>query len=602
MSSSTLVSTDSVPTDPRQDFEVQHDQVVRTEIETFRKRARSFLAGEITEDEFRPFRLKHGIYGQRQAGVQMVRCKIPSGLLTASQVQQLARIADEFAGGKGHLTTRQNIQYHFVPLERVADLMHLMADAGMTNREACYNTVRNITTCAWAGIAADEVFDPRPYAQRLAYALMRKDLTGNLPRKFKIAFDGCQSRDCIAGATNDVGLRALERDGRRGFRVLIGGGLGALPREAHLLDEFLPEERLLNRVEAVIRVFNRYGNRENRNLARLKFLVRDRGFAWLQEEIDRQYADVLANGGIAWPEMVPEGFGGFRSEPREEHPVALPILEHPPAAGTNQAEAYDEWLETNAIEQRQQGYAAVTVRVDQGNLTGNQLRAVARIASHSGDGTVRVGIDQNLVLAFVPLANLPRVYRELEAAGLGRAGARQIDDVVTCPGAYSCNLALTKAMTMGAALSRAVADYRDPRVRQLAIKVSGCPNSCGQHWIADFGFYGNARKIGGREVPYYLMLLGGGFDEQGVMRFGLAVQSIPARLAPEAVRRVLDHFIANREAAETFRQYVLRHKVETFRQMTADLAKPAELSPEIYQDWGDEQAFSLELGRGECAA
>jgi sulfite reductase beta subunit-like hemoprotein len=211
-------------------------------------------------------------------------------------------------------------------------------------------------------------------------------------------------------------------------------------------------------------------------------------------------------------------------------------------------------------------------------------------------------MDQNLVLGFIPLANLPRVYRELEAAGLGLPGARRIDDVVTCPGAYSCNLALTKAMTMGAALSRAVAGYQDARVRQLAIRVSGCPNACGQHWIGDFGFYGNARKIDGREVPYYLMLLGGGFDEAGVMRFGLAVQSIPARLAPEAVRRVLDHFIANRLSEETFRQYVLRHKVETFRQLTADLAKPAEMFPEIYQDWGDDQPFSLELGRGECAA
>ena len=588
--------------DLRQAFEAQYEQLVHEEIETFRERAQLFLKGQITEDEFRPFRLKQGIYGQRQAGVQMVRCKIPGGLLTAAQAEQLGRIADQFGGGKGHLTTRQNIQFHFVPLARVADLMHLVADARLTNREACYNTVRNITTCAWAGLAADEAFDPRPYAQRVAYALLRKDLTGNLPRKFKIAFDGCQSRDCIAGAINDVGVRALVRDGRRGFSIAIGGGLGALPREAHILDQFLPEERLLNRLEAVIRVFNLYGNRENRNLARLKFLVRDRGFRWLAGEIDRQYADILAHGGIPWPEFVPEGFGGFAIEPRRPSRAALPVLNHPLAPGTPHAEAYHEWLETNALDQRQPGYAAVTVRVDQGNITGAQLRAVARIASHSGDGTIRLTIEQNLVLTFVPLACLPRVYRELETVGLARPGARRIDDVVTCPGAYSCNLALTKAMTMGAALARAVADYDNPEVRRLSIKVSGCPNSCGQHWIADLGFYGNARKIDGREVPYYLMLLGGGFDEQGTMRFGLAVQSIPARLGPDAVRRVLDHFIAHRAPGETFRQYVLRYKVETFRQLTADLAKPSDIFPEIYQDWGDERDFSLELGRGECAA
>src|SRR5271157_2822664 len=221
----------------REAFENQHETTVRQEIETFRERAQQYLAGQITENEFRPFRLKHGIYGQRQAGVQMVRCKIPSGLLTAPQVKQLARIADEFGGGKGHLTTRQNMQYHFVPLSRVPDLMHMLADVGLTNREACYNTVRNVTVCPWAGIARDEVFDVRPYAQRVAYAFLRKDLTSDLPRKFKIAFDGCAGHDCIQGAINDIGLRAAVREGRRGFRMVIGGGLGPLPREAQTLAE-----------------------------------------------------------------------------------------------------------------------------------------------------------------------------------------------------------------------------------------------------------------------------------------------------------------------------------------------------------------------------
>src|ERR1700683_9750 len=203
----------------RADFEQQHDQVVREEVETFRTKANAFLAGEIPEDEFRPFRLKHGIYGQRQPGVQMVRCKIPGGLMTAAQMEQLALISETFAGGKGHITTRQNLQYHFVPLARVADLMHMLADAALTNREACYNTVRNVTTCPLAGLSSDEVFDVRPYAQKLAYAFLRKDLTSNLPRKFKIAFDGCGGRDCIAGAINDIGLRAEIRDGGRGLRM-----------------------------------------------------------------------------------------------------------------------------------------------------------------------------------------------------------------------------------------------------------------------------------------------------------------------------------------------------------------------------------------------
>ena len=583
----------------REAFEKQHELTVRQEIETFRLKAQEVLAGRITDDEFRPFRLKHGIYGQRQAGVQMVRCKVPSGLMTARQAEQLAHIADEFGGGRSHLSTRQNVQYHFVPLARVADLMHTLADAGLTNREACYNTVRNVTACPWAGIAQDEIFDVRPYAQRVAYAFLRKDLTGNLPRKFKIAFDGCSHRDCIQGAINDIGLRAVIRDGRRGFRVVIGGGLGPLPTEAQLLDEFVPEERLLNKCEAIIRVFNEYGNRKNKNTARMKFLLRGRGLDWLREQIEREYADIVANGGVAWPDLVPEGFGGYESQPPQlGNGALLPVLN---AAASREPE-YDAWLETNVTPQKQTGYAAVTARVDQGNLTGDQWRGLARLARTAGDGLLRTTVNQNVVLAFIPLARLPQVHAALKEIDLGGAGAGQFEDVLTCPGAYTCNLGLTKTMNLGAALQETVRRYDDPQVRRLTIKASGCPNSCGHHWIADFGFYGNARKVDGREIPYYQMLLGGGYDEEGIMRFGLAIQSIPARLAPEALTRVVDHFLANRDKGESFRAYVMRHKIETFRSLTADLAKPIELHPEVYQDWGDTEAFSLKLGRGECAS
>jgi sulfite reductase beta subunit-like hemoprotein len=583
----------------REKLELDHERTVRADIELFRGRAAKVMAGEMTDDEFRPFRLRDGIYGQRQPGVQMVRTKIPSGLLTSRQIEQLGNIAEQFAGGKGHLTTRQNIQYHFVPLAQVPDLMHMLADVGLTNREACFNTVRNVTACSWAGIAPDEVFDVRPYAQRVAYAFLRKELTQSLPRKFKIAFDGCANQDCIQGAMNDVGLRAVIREGRRGFRMVIGGGLGPLPVEAQLLDEFVPEERLVNRIEAVIRVFNQYGNRKDRNKARLKFVMRERGFDWLREQIDKAYQDILTNGGIESPDLVPEGFGGYQSNPAPlGNGALLPIVN----ASTSGNAQYDAWLETNVKPQKQTGYAAVTVRVEQGNLTADQLRGIGRLAADAADGTVRVAIEQNLVLAFIPLARLPRVYAALEQLGLAEAGAKQIDDIITCPGAYSCNLALTKTMNLGAALSEVVRKYDDPQVKRLAIKASGCPNACGHHWIGDIGFYGNARKLDGKEVPYYQMLLGGGYDEEGVLRFGLAVQSVPARLAPAAVQRVLDHFLANRVNGESFRAYILRNKVETFRELTSEFSKPVELFPEIYQDWGDEEAFSLKLGRGECAA
>jgi sulfite reductase beta subunit-like hemoprotein len=431
----------------------------------------------------------------------------------------------------------------------------------------------------------------------VAFAFLHKELTDSLPRKFKIAFSGCPE-DCMLGAIHDVGLRAVIRDGQRGFRMVSGGGLGPLPNEAQVLDEFVPVERLVNRIEAVIRVFSKYGNRANKNKARLKFVLRERGFDWFKEQVDREYDDILQNGGIPAPTAVPEGFGGFQAVPP---PLGsgelLPIVTNGSADP-----AYEHWLETNIREQKQAGYSIVTVKVPQGNLTGEQMRSLAAIARDAGDGVLRFTVNQNVVLAHIPLRNLKRVYVALRQIGLADSGAYEISDVITCPGAYSCNLALTKSMNLGDALAGVVRGHIDPLVRKLSIKISGCPNACGQHWIGDFGFYGNARKIGGREVPYYQMLLGGGQDAGGVMRFGVAIQSIPAKTAPEAVRRVLEHYAANRVAGESFREYVLRHKVETFRLMTNDLAKPVELYPEMYRDWGDEAEYSLKLGRGECAA
>jgi len=581
-----------------QHTDAEYDRIVRDDIELFRTQANRFLEGELNDDQFRPFRLRRGIYGQRQPGVQMVRTKIPGGLLTAEQLTRLAEIADRFGGGRGHLTTRQNMQYHFVPLSGVPDLLHGLADARLTTREACYNTVRNVTACPVSGLLPEEPFDVRPYAQKVAFAFLHKELTDNMPRKFKIAFSGCRE-DCMATSINDVGLRARIVDGRRGFRMVIGGGLGPLPSEAVLLADFVPEEELVHRIEAVLRVFNQHGNRQNKNKARLKFVIRERGFDWVREQAEREYADIVSHGGIELPESVPEGFGGFRAVPPP--PGAgrqLPVLESNGHADPE----FERWVGTNVREQKQAGYFVVTVKVPQGNLTGDQMRALAGIASDGGDGAARVSMDQNLLLAWISRANLKRVYAALQRIDLADAGAREIEDIITCPGAYSCNLGLTKTMNLGVALEETVRPYTDAGVRRLKINASGCPNACGQHWIGDIGFYGNARKIDGREVPYYQMLLGGGSDDSGMVRFGLAIQSLPARLAPEAVKRVLDHFIANRNDGEPFRDYVLRFKVETFRALTSDLAKPAEVDPELYKDWGDDTPFSLKLGRGECAA
>ena len=576
--------------------ETAYDATVREDIEDFRANAKTYTEGGLTDDQFRPHRLRRGIYTQRQPGVHMIRTKVPGGIVTTAQMRRLADVSDEFAAGKAHLTTRQNVQYHFIPLLQVPDVLHRLADVRMTTREACYNTVRNVTACPYAGLIADEPFDVRPYAQRTAFAFLHKDIADNLPRKFKIAFSGGHN-DSVATDINDLGLRAVIKDGQRGFRVTIGGGLGPLPNEPALYTEFLPVERIVNLTEAVIRVFGKHGNRGNKNKARLKFVLRERGLAWVKEQIDTEYADILQNGGVATPDTIPDGFGGFEFDP-VGHSRNLPVLQQsmPPEPG------FDAWLATNIETQKDPAYAIATVKVSQGNLISSQMRALADISDHFADGLLRLTMNQNLIVANIPAANVARVHAALQAIGLADAGAREIDDVTNCPGAYSCNLALTKSMNLGEALAGFFAAESDALSRKLQIHISGCPNSCGQHWTGDFGFYGNARKIDGKEVPYYQMLLGGGYDENRVMRYGFAIQSVPARLVPTAVQRVLDHYKSDRQDGETFRQYVMRNKVEHFRALTLDLAKPAELFPEIYQDWGDDEKFSLKLGRGECAA
>jgi sulfite reductase beta subunit-like hemoprotein len=326
--------------------------------------------------------------------------------------------------------------------------------------------------------------------------------------------------------------------------------------------------------------------------------MRERGFAWLKEIIEREYRDILTNGGIPMPDEVPEGFGGFQSNPPALGTgTTLPVIDWHAADPE-----FDRWLETNVEEQKQAGYAIVTVRAPQGNITAEQMHTLADLASSTGDGLLRFTMTQNVILGYIPVSRLKRLYAALRMVGLSEGGAREIDDITNCPGAYSCNLALTKSMNLGDALAEFVKTESDPAARKLSIHISGCPNSCGQHWTGDFGFYGNARKINGKEVPYYQMLLGGHQDPAGMHHFGIAIQSIPARSVPEAMGRVLDHFKENRLEGEAFHEYVKRNKVEFFRALVGDLAKPSPDDPEVFKDWGDEASFSLQLGRGECAS
>ena len=395
--------------------EANYDRIVREDIEKFRAVANKVVAGELTQDEFRPHRLRRGIYSQRQMGVHMIRTKIPGGVMTAEQMDVMAEVADRWAAGKGHLTTRQNMQYHFVPLGEVSDLLGRLADVRLTTREACYNTVRNVTASPLSGLLPDEVFDVTPHARITSLAFLHKELTDSMPRKFKIAFFAGGREDDMALGMHDAGLTAVIREEngvqKRGFRVVIGGGLGPMPNEAALLDEFLPEERLINRLEAILRLFNKHGNRNNKNKARLKFVLRERGLQWVKDTIEAEYADILANGGIATPQHVPENFGGDQSTPPALGTGAeLPVL--------NAADPeYDRWLETNIREQKQTGYAVVTVLTPQGNMTADQMRGVAKVARQAGDSLVRVTIDQNIQIGFVPLTSLKGVFAALKRRG-----------------------------------------------------------------------------------------------------------------------------------------------------------------------------------------
>jgi sulfite reductase beta subunit-like hemoprotein len=487
------------------------------------------------------------------------------------------------------------MQFHFVPLAQTPDLLGELAEVRLTTREACYNTVRNVTGDPLTGIRADELFDIAPYVRQTAFAFLHQELTDNLPRKFKISFSGCQ-QDTMVGGIHDLGFVARLRDGQRGFQVVAGGGLGPMPSEANVLDEFLPVDRIVNRCEAVIRVFGKYGNRKNKHKARLKFIISERSWEWFKEQVEKEYADILANGGVPVPTEVPEDFGAFSSTPRAlGREQLLPVL-------PDSTPDYDKWLRTNVQPQRQSGNVIVSVKIPQGNLTSAQMRSLAQIARAAGDGLLRFTIDQNASIAWVQQNRLREIYALLQQANLAESGVEEIDDVVTCPGAWTCNLGLTKTMNLGEALRQTVANHPDPLVRKLRIKASGCPNSCGQHWLGDIGFFGNVRKIDDKELPYYQMLLGGGTDREGMLKYGFTIQSIPAKKAPEATVRVLNHYMANRQEGESFREYVLRHKVETFRTLTADLVKPMEIDPELYKDWGDTETFNKQLGRAECAA
>ena len=571
-------------------------EAIEAEIARFEECVNQLRRGEITEEQFRPFRLKHGTYGQRQPGVQMLRVKVAAGVLQPSQLRVLARIADEYSTGRGHLTTRENVQFHFVKLEKVPAAMRLLADCGLTTREACGNTVRNVTACPLAGICPGEVFDVTPYALGVSRYLLRHPDFHDLPRKFKIAFSGCaDDGGCAVAGIHDVGLIAQLRGsngtGRRGFKVLVGGGLGSLPTESAVLSDFLPEEELLPTIEAVLRVFKETGNRKNKFKARLKFVLREKGIEELRRLIFEKRKSSQA--------------------PAEVFTVASPI---PPALVNisptpltltlDNAESdsqYDRWAEHNLMPQRQPGYGAIWIKLLAGTFHSRQMRGLADLLENHGLAGVRIAINQDVVIPWVSLDRVRGIYSELLELDLAIPGARTISDVTGCPGATTCNLGITRSLTLADELSRALEGYADPEIKKLRVKISGCPNSCGHHHIADIGFYGNARKIENRQVPYYQLLLGGRVNADGV-RFGRQIMAVPARPIPAILGELLSFYQHDRRPGESFSSWVGRTPDKAIVERLQPFVAVTGSTEAIFLDWGDTETFSLKLGRGECAA
>ena len=580
------------------EIEERHSrEAIEAEIARFEERAQQLRRGEITEEQFRPFRLKHGTYGQRQPGFQMLRVKVAAGVVKPSQLRVLARIADEYSTGRGHLTTRENVQFHFVKLENVPAAMRLLADCGLTTREACGNTVRNVTACPVAGICPGEAFDVTPYALGVSRYLLRHPDFHDLPRKFKIAFSGCaDDGGCAVAGIHDVGLIAQVRGSngtaRRGFKVLVGGGLGSLPTESAVLAEFLPEEELLPTIEAVLRVFSETGNRRNKFKARLKFVLREKGIEELRRLIFEKRKTSRAPAEVF---TIPSPIQRPALVNISPQPLTLSLSN--PASDAD----YDHWAEHNLMPQRQTGYGAIWIKLPSGTFYSRQMRGLASLLEIHDLAGVRIAINQDLVIPWVPFDRIRAIYDELRELDLAIPGARTISDVTGCPGATTCNLGITRSLTLADELSRALEGYDDPEIKSLRIKISGCPNSCGQHHIADIGFYGNVRKIEERQAPYYQLLLGGKVNADGA-RFGRQIMPVPARPIPAIIRELVAFYQQDRHLGESFNAWVGRTPDKSIVERLRPFTEVTHSTEDIFLDWGDAEAFSLKLGRGECAA
>jgi sulfite reductase (ferredoxin) len=595
------MSPTPIVTAPRDlDAEQQRD------VERFERAIAQYLAGEIDDDVFRVMRLNNGIYGQRQGGTnQMVRVKLPAGTITPEQLDMFAHLVETYSRGWGHITTRQNIQMHYVELTKVPEVMRLIGQVGLTTREACGDTVRNVMACHLAGACPHEFLDVTPWAEAAYQHFVRNPLGQRLPRKFKINFSGC-STDCGQAMFNDVGVIAASRttehgETETGFRVYVAGGLGANPHPALALEEFTTREDLLPTIEAVLRVFDQTGNRDNKLRARMKWVIDALGI----EEVRRRVLKIRHTlpASSSWPGGIPPYVAKMGDAPAGlSTTIGATAVGQGVPVNLTPRDPYGRWEATSVIRGRANGSVSAVAYAALGDITASQFRALASIQREL-HADVRLSNRQNVVFRGLGEAQLPTLYARLDEIGMAKPGAELSRDVVACPGSDTCNIAVTQSRGLAAAIGETLEEEGLSEIGGVRINISGCTNSCGQHHIADIGFYGAERRAHGQSAPGYQMLLGGYVGQERI-HFGDKALRLPAKAAPQAAARVIRRFTEEREAGELFRSWMDRvggasAVADGLRDLDV-FPTPAE-GPDFYVDYGETGPFTAEIGESECA-
>jgi len=567
------------------------DPLVQKDIIDLEKKIRAFREGTLNEEKFRSLRLARGVYGQRQQGVQMIRIKLPFGKITTKQLLRIAAISDEYSTGNLHLTTRQDIQIHYVSLERTPELWAKLEQDDITLREACGNTVRNITASAVAGIDPKEPFDVSPYAHEMFKYLLRKPFGQELGRKFKIAYSSNED-DTAYTFMHDLGfipkIKIVDGKEVRGFKVMIAGGLGAQPILAKVAHEFLEEDQIIPFTEAVIRVFDRHGERTSRHKARIKYLVAKIGLEQMMQYVTE--------------ERLATNVKSYAIN-REVVPVKLNEKKTFTTFKVSNEKKYQDWLKSNVFEQKQKGYYGVNIKILLGNFSSDTARLFATIVDNYAADDIRITVNQGLLLKYVPKEALPALFQELDKLGFAEPGFDSVADITACPGTDTCNLGISSSTGIARELEQVVKEeYPDLLFNNdIKIKISGCMNSCGQHSLAQIGFHGSSFKNGAAVVPALQLVLGGGIVGDGEGRVSEKIIKVPSKRGPAVLRTLLDDFEKNSVEGEYFNSYYDKKGKDYFYQLLKPHADNSTLLPEEYIDWGHTEQFKTEIGVGECA-